>query len=172
MPILDNAQGELLSVGRKTRVIPTALRRALKNRDKGCRFPGCPATRWVDGHHIEHWADGGETSLDNLVLLCRFHHRMLHEGGFDIQVCNDGARRFIRPDGSVLPESYPPVLSDTSIEALNRELGLEIDKATCQSKWLGESMDYSSAVGELLEAAERHAAKTKDVAAETSPCTG
>lgn len=97
--ILENAEGEPLNVGRKTRVIPPALRRALKRRDGGCRFPGCTHTRFVDGHHILHWADGGETRLDNLVSLCRQHHRLLHEGGY--RVIKDGAVfRFFRADGS------------------------------------------------------------------------
>lgn len=96
--ILETAEGEPLDVGRKTRVIPPALRRALKRRDGGCRFPGCTHTRFVDGHHIEHWADGGTTCLSNLVSLCRFHHRLIHEGGY--YVVKDGsAFRFFRGDG-------------------------------------------------------------------------
>ncbi len=79
--ITEDDQGEPLNVGRKTRTIPPALRRALKSRDQGCVFPGCTHKRYVDGHHIEHWADGGETKLSNLVSLCRFHHRAVHEGG-------------------------------------------------------------------------------------------
>jgi len=96
--VLENAEGEPLDVGRKTRVIPPALRRALKRRDGGCRFPGCTHTRFVDGHHIEHWADGGETRLDNLVSLCRQHHRLLHEGGYGI-VKDGPVFRFFRADG-------------------------------------------------------------------------
>jgi hypothetical protein len=68
----------------------------------GCRFPGCSATRFVDAHHIHHWADGGETRLDNLVLLCRRHHRLLHEGGYSIDSRPTGEIRFSRPDGRVL----------------------------------------------------------------------
>ena len=78
--IVEDERGEPLDVGRKTRAIPPALRRALASRDKGCRFPGCTHTRYVDGHHVKHWADGGETRLSNLVTLCRFHHRAVHEG--------------------------------------------------------------------------------------------
>lgn len=92
-------EGEVLSVGRKTRVIPTSMRRALRARDRGCRFPGCTATRFVDQHHIQHWAHGGETALSNLVQLCRRHHRACHE--HDISIALDGsAARFIRKDGS------------------------------------------------------------------------
>ncbi|MEJ1966585.1 MAG: HNH endonuclease signature motif containing protein, partial [Gammaproteobacteria bacterium] len=61
----------------------------------GCRFPGCTNRHYVDGHHIKHWANGGETRLSNLVLLCRFHHRQVHEGGVDVQVLDDGALRFV-----------------------------------------------------------------------------
>ena len=96
------SDGEPLDVGRKTRVISPALRRALKRRDRGCRFPNCTSTRFVDGHHITHWADGGATRLDNLVLLCRHHHRLLHEGMY--YVVKDGAHLiFCRGDGEVIP---------------------------------------------------------------------
>ena len=78
--IIENEQGEPLTVGRKTRTIPPAIRMALNSRDKGCPFPGCSFTRYVDGHHVKHWAHGGETSFSNLVTLCRFHHRLVHEG--------------------------------------------------------------------------------------------
>ena len=76
------AGGEVLDVGRRTRTVPSAMRRALLSRDHGqCQFPGCES-RHCDAHHVEHWADGGETRLQNLVLACRFHHRALHEEGF------------------------------------------------------------------------------------------
>jgi hypothetical protein len=74
--------GEPIAAGRKTRTVRAALRRALRARDRGCRFPGCENHLFVDAHHIEHWARGGATELDNLVLLCRRHHRLLHEGGY------------------------------------------------------------------------------------------
>jgi hypothetical protein len=83
--IVENEKGEPLSIGRKTRVIPPPMRRALKTRDKNCRFPGCTHQHFIDGHHIRHWADGGETSLDNLVQLCRFHHRLVHEGSLIVK---------------------------------------------------------------------------------------
>jgi HNH endonuclease len=78
--MIENENDEPLSVGRKTRVIPPAMRRALKSRDEGCRFPGCTFHTYVDAHHVEHWADGGETKLSNLITLCRAHHRMVHKG--------------------------------------------------------------------------------------------
>ena len=83
--ILENGRGEVLNVGRKTRVIPSAIQRALKARDQTCRYPGCSQTRYVDGHHIEHWSEGGETKLDNLILLCRRYHRLVHEFGYRVK---------------------------------------------------------------------------------------
>ncbi len=93
--ILENGQGEVLNVGRKTRIIPSAIRRALKARDTTCQYPGCSHTRYVDGHHIVHWSEGGETKLDNLVLLCRRHHRLVHEYGFRV-VKSDLAFHFLK----------------------------------------------------------------------------
>ena len=89
--VLEDGAGNVLDVGRKTRSIPPAIRRALKIRDGGCRYPGCCESRWVDGHHIQHWCDGGKTSLDNLVLLCRYHHRLLHQSLFSIEVVSHNA---------------------------------------------------------------------------------
>ena len=78
----EDKAGNVLNIGRKSRIIPPAMARALAIRDNGCQFPGCCETRYTEGHHIKHWADGGETKLDNLVTLCRYHHRELHKGSF------------------------------------------------------------------------------------------
>ena len=96
--VLENGQGEVLNVGRKTRVIPTAIRRALRARDRSCQYPGCSQSRYVDGHHIVHWADGGETKLDNLVLICRRHHTLVHEFGYRIIKTATGFE-FVNPSG-------------------------------------------------------------------------
>jgi len=105
--LIVDAASEPLDVGRTTKVVSTALRRAVIARDGGCRFPGCERPPgWCDAHHVRHWADGGETALANLVLLCRPHHRLVHRGfGVEMQ---DGRPRFSRPDGSALPERRPP----------------------------------------------------------------
>jgi hypothetical protein len=103
--IVEGDDGEPLSVGRRTRAIPPAVKRALASRDGGCRFPSCNRTRFTEGHHIEHWADGGETKLTNLITLCRFHHRLLHEGGFGLRVTDDGLFVFSRPDGTRIAEA-------------------------------------------------------------------
>jgi hypothetical protein len=68
--IVEDDDGEPLNVGRKTRSIAPALQRALKARDGGCRFPGCGRTAYTEGHHVKHWAEGGETKLGNLVTVC------------------------------------------------------------------------------------------------------
>ncbi|MEQ1913251.1 MAG: DUF222 domain-containing protein, partial [Vicinamibacterales bacterium] len=102
-----DASGTVLDVGRKTRTIPPAIRRALFGRDTRCRFPGCSSRR-CDAHHLVHWFDGGATRLENLVLLCRRHHRAAHERGFTISQHPDGALAFHRPDGR--PLDVAPVL--------------------------------------------------------------
>ena len=98
------ADGAVLDGGRKTRTVPSSIRRALQARDRSCRFPGCTACR-CDAHHVEHWVDGGPTSLENLVLLCRRHHRAVHEGGFEVVHRNDGTTTFLRPNGAVLEQA-------------------------------------------------------------------
>lgn len=101
--VVEDDDGRPLDVGRKRRTVSTSLKRALWSRDRHCSFPGCCNVRYVDAHHIHHWADGGETSLENLTLLCSHHHRLLHEGGFGIRRADDGAIFFHRADGRVIP---------------------------------------------------------------------
>lgn len=97
-----------VELGRKTRTISPALRRALNTRDRTCRFPGCTQRRFLDAHHIQHWAQGGRTDLDNLVHLCRHHHRLLHEGGFRMRRSRGNVFVFRRPDGRRMPDCPPP----------------------------------------------------------------
>jgi len=99
----EDESGEPLNIGRKTRTVPTAIKRALIARDKSCAFPGCHHTRFVDAHHIEHWSAGGDTSLDNLMLLCSRHHKLVHEGGFTLQRDYQNRWFFKRPDGRAIP---------------------------------------------------------------------
>src|SRR5438445_147790 len=90
--------GRVTAIGARTRTIPPALRRALQHRDHGCRYPGCGRS-FGQGHHIRHWANGGPTTLSNLTLLCRRHHRAVHEEGYQVERRHDGALRFRHPDG-------------------------------------------------------------------------
>jgi hypothetical protein len=132
--------GSVLDVGRRTRTIPPALRRALEVRDGGCRFPGC-GLRFTEGHHIVHWGDGGETRLSNLVLLCRFHHRAVHEEGFRVRMERDGRTvRFFDPLGWPLPDMAPPPKRPagdlvTELVQANRARGADPDGDTQCAKW-------------------------------------
>ncbi|HLF11199.1 MAG TPA: HNH endonuclease signature motif containing protein, partial [Gammaproteobacteria bacterium] len=101
--VTEDERGAPLNVGRKQRNVPTAIRRALWSRDRGCTFPGCQNTRFVDAHHIRHWAEGGETSVENTTLLCTHHHTLLHEGRYRLRRDQDGELYFQRADGRVIP---------------------------------------------------------------------
>ena len=126
---------------------PPAMRRALLIRDRGCRFPGCASTRRLHGHHVRHWARGGDTSLDNLILLCPFHHRLVHEGGFDVHRLDDGAYRFVSPQGwTVRPPRTPGGSSPEDIVRQNEARGVVIDGRTATARWDGQPVDYDQAV--------------------------
>ena len=181
--MLEGDDGELLSVGRKTRSIPPALARALKARDGGCRFPGCTHTRFTEGHHVKHWADGGETRLGNLVTLCGFHHHLVHEGGFGVDVLDDGAEReafvFTRPDGTRIEANGRNCFRGNNLAngsgagdrrtpalfALNRAAGVPIDWRTARCGWLGERIDYSLAIEALIQRRDRARAANRATSA-------
>ena len=120
----------MLDIGRKSRQIPPALRRALEIRDGGCRWPGC-GLRFIDGHHIESWALGGHTRLSNLISLCRTHHRAVHEEGFKVKLNADGTARFWDRTGWPLPDRPPPCRAGpNALERLiaeNRKHGIDPD---------------------------------------------
>ena len=145
-------EGRLVEVGARTRTIPPALRRALHHRDRSCRFPGC-RVRIGQGHHVRHWANGGLTTLANLVLLCRRHHRAVHEEGYQVTSELDGTLRFRRPDGRPLPE-VPPNASvpDEPVVALRQchdAQGLRFHGRTGCPGWLGERLDVGWAIDVL-----------------------
>jgi hypothetical protein len=127
--VTEDERGKPLDVGRKQRLVSTPLRRALWARDRHCTFPGCHRTRFVHAHHVDHWAEGGDTSVDNLILLCGFHHRLLHEGGYRIRRDYAGERYFVRADGRAIPrcgyrvDDYTDddVTDNPSTEGLRRE---------------------------------------------------
>jgi len=148
----EDEDGSALDVGRRTRSIPPAIRRALQRRDHGCRFPGCTAHKYVDAHHIMHWADGGETKMDNLVLLCRHHHRLVHEGGFAVRMTAHGPA-FADPTGRAIPP-VPETRFRGNVFTLklqNRRAGVGIDPDTTIPLWEGERMDDQMAVEGLLQ---------------------
>ena len=110
--VLENERGEVLNIGRRSRIVPWHIAHALRLRDGGCRFPGCNQHRWTDAHHIHHWADGGETSLENLVTLCRYHHRELHRGEYRIERSAGGELIFMEAQQRVIPPAIHPQFGD------------------------------------------------------------
>jgi hypothetical protein len=140
--------GRPLDVGRKTRTIPPALRRALHSRDRGCQFPGCTQRRYVDAHHIQHWAHGGETKLSNLLLLCRHHHRLLHKGGYTVERRGVQGVTFRRPDGRAVRLTPKPQRGDR--HTLTHRNAPSIDAHTCVPRSAGDRLDYDIAIECLL----------------------
>jgi hypothetical protein len=149
--IVEDATGEPLDVGRKTRTIPPGIRRALQARDKGCRFPGCTFKRYVDGHHVKHWVNGGETKLSNLVTLCRFHHRLVHEGQVEIQTLDDGAFRFLKPSGESFDSPAPSSGDWAAVVATHESADIRISPSTAVTQWTGEALDLGIAIEALMQ---------------------
>ena len=144
--------GHVVEIGARTRTIPPALRRALHHRDRGCRFPGC-GLPFGQGHHLRHWAHGGPTTLSNLALLCRRHHRAVHEEGYTVDRGPEGTLRFRRPDGRLLPDvpgaSAVPRDPVHALKEANTAHGLNLHARTIASSWLGERFDVGWAIDVL-----------------------
>jgi hypothetical protein len=179
--VQEDEVGNVLDIGRKTRVIPPAMARALAIRDSGCcQFPGCCESRYTEGHHIKHWSDGGETKLDNLVTLCRYHHRELHKGLFFLSLKpastntkDDKPMRFVerlcfskvdryfdspfnRSEDFVIaanPAKFSCACCDFS--EVEKNLPSGIDEKTAVTKWDDEAMDLGMAVDGLLSAGKK-----------------
>ena len=154
--VAHDAAGRVTLASQRTRRISSTLRRAMRNRDDGCRFPGC-TNRLTDAHHVVAWAHGGATTLQNLCSLCRRHHRLVHEHGYRIETAADGELRFVRRDGTPVPlaDERRVALAPTrdAVPALrdaNAERGLAIDASTAFPRWDGEPVDYALAVDALL----------------------
>jgi 5-methylcytosine-specific restriction endonuclease McrA len=144
--------GRVVEVDARTRTIPPALRQALHHRDRTCRFPGC-GVRVGQGHHIRHWAQGGPTTLSNLALLCRRHHRAVHEEGYQVDRQADGELRFRSPNGQLLLEVPPaPEVRGHAVQVLRARHdadGLRLHADTATSGWLGEPLDVGYAIDVL-----------------------
>jgi len=160
--------GRTVEVGARTRTIPPALRRALHHRDRGCRFPGC-GLPFGQGHHVRHWAQGGPTTLANLALLCRRHHRSVHEEGYRVDRTPDGVLEFRRPDGRLLPEVPPPAAVPADpVQALRAQhdaQGLRLHARTACPTWLGERLDVGWAI-DVLHPLATHEARARGVQVE------
>ena len=149
--------GSMLNVGRRTRTIPPHIRRALEERDRGCRFPGCGCT-FTEAHHVKHWADGGETSLRNTLLLCRRHHRAVHEGRVKVSVNSDGTVLFFTPKGRMLVDApsrpEPTKRRPSPVPAVHRRAPAQGNGITLSN---GAALYHDSEVPWKIEAAAREA---------------
>jgi hypothetical protein len=121
VPLGLSEDGSVLDAGRKRRSVPPALRRAVRIRDETCTFPGCEHRRFIEGHHIRHWAHGGETSKDNITQLCKWHHRLLHEGGYSVERLRDGRLVFrdchgVRVASPALPRGHAGQLEELATD--------------------------------------------------------
>ncbi len=157
--VLENDKGQVLNIGRRARIIPASIKRALDLRDQTCRVPGCCNTRYLDAHHIQHWADGGETSLDNLMNMCRHHHRQLHQGVFNIHVEKASAYEeahmmFSTPSGKHIKASFFPQFSQksaTTAEQALRDAAPSVNSNTAVTQWAGENCEYPVAMDVLVQ---------------------
>jgi len=148
--------GQVLDVGRRTRAIPSAIRRAMLMRDHHCRFPGCTNRSFLHGHHVIHWLHGGRTALTNLVTLCSFHHRQVHEGGFEISLTKDMQVKVWTPAGHPLPATPTltpdPFTADWLTGQWDHRDGSPptADGPVPPPLWDGEPVDYEACVDALL----------------------
>jgi hypothetical protein len=154
--VASDPAGNVLDVGRRTRAIPTAIRRALLSRDRHCRFPGCANQSFLHGHHVHHWLHGGRTALENLLTLCSFHHRQVHEGGFRVSLAANAEVEVWTPEGRRLPAvprlAPDPGTIDWLDGAWDPRDGARpiIDGPLPLPIWDGEPPDYEAAVDALI----------------------
>jgi hypothetical protein len=141
--------GSVLDVGRRSRTVPAPIRRALVARDPHCRFPGC-ASRHCDAHHLVHWADGGDTSIANLLLLCRRHHRAVHEGHILVVRQPDDGAAFVHPDGRPIP--FGPELPATPHGRADH--AASEDAAEAPPTWDGTRFDLDWILGMVYRPAQ------------------
>ncbi|MFW6051078.1 MAG: DUF222 domain-containing protein [Myxococcota bacterium] len=155
VPHLEDEAGRTLDVGRKTRSIPPSIRRALRQRQPTCAFPGCGHTRFLDAHHLTHWIDGGETKISNLVHLCRLHHRLIHEDGFTLTLDDQGRPLFRTPAGRpILPTPPRPRFrgnaTDDKLDDIGRRAHIPIDPWVRYPEWQGDRPDYNWCVASVV----------------------
>ena len=154
--VLEDDDGKVLNIGRKSRTIPRAIAHALNIRDGGCRYPGCTQHFWTDAHHVRHWAAGGETKLENLITLCRFHHTQLHKEVYEIQV-QDQDFVFINQDKEEILRSihpqFPVAEADDRVQSMLKDQAhIGIDASTAETKWRGDEMDIQMALHVAFDA--------------------
>ncbi len=156
--LLRDRGSNRLYLGRSRRLASPAQIAALAVRDGGCRFPGCTQRRHLQAHHVRHWFHGGRTDLDNLLLLCGFHHRLIHDQGYWVR--SDGETWiFHRPDGTPVPISETPLTGSTeSLIEINTRAELRITRESRTPTWAGERLDPEPILDRLLPTAAQAAA--------------
>lgn len=149
--LVTDADGQTLAAGRKSRTVPAPKRRALTARaEHRCQFPGCTHRHYLDAHHIEHWAHGGETELDNLVLLCRRHHVFVHELGWKVELSKEGARSFLAPNGRRL-EASPESSAEDLTELVDAAERPELDALGLRPLGPGGPVDYVYIIDVMMQ---------------------
>lgn len=161
LEVVVDENGMPIAMGRRRRSVSKALRKALILRDRTCRFPGCNRRGFVEAHHLRHWARGGETTLENLCLLCRHHHSFVHDNDLTIASQEDGSYLFVRPSGEAIPRG--PTLPDVGpdpvrqVEALVAERGVRVDALTAVPKFDRDvKPDYAWCVEAVLDRTPGH----------------
>ncbi|HEX2300577.1 MAG TPA: DUF222 domain-containing protein [Pseudonocardiaceae bacterium] len=157
--LLNDRTGNRMYLGRSRRLATPAQIAALTVRDgDGCQFPGCSHTRHLHAHHVQHWLHGGRTDVDNLVLVCSFHHRLVHDRGYGIRWLS-GRWEFRRPDGSPLPAVVVPLTGNTeSLIEMHARAGLRIGRDTLTPEWYGDRLDPEPILDALFPRRVRTAA--------------
>ncbi len=148
--LLNDRTGNRMYLGRARRLATPGQIAALTVRDgEGCQFPGCTRTRHLHAHHVQHWLHGGRTDVDNLVLICSFHHTVIHDHRYRIHRA-PGRWEFLRPDGTPIPA--PVVLSGNAegLVEMNTRARLRIDRHTLTPHWYGERLDPDPILDALL----------------------
>jgi hypothetical protein len=148
--ILQGANGEPVAATKRTRTIPRWVRRAVHARDKGCRFPGCDEKVFIDAHHVRHWSRGGPTIPTNVLELCWFHHRLVHEGGWTVRFLEDDEVIAITPGGNVISSKVePPAKVGSTLAAHNRASGVAVDEQAITPSWWHDPLHLGDVVGGL-----------------------
>jgi hypothetical protein len=148
--LLNDRTGNRMYLGRARRLASPAQIAALTVRDgHGCQFPGCTHTRHLQAHHVQHWLHGGRTDVDNLILICSFHHQVIHDHGYRIQR-QPGRWEFLRPDGTPIPAPVALSGNAESLIEMNTRARLRIDRGTLTPDWYGERLDPEPILDALL----------------------
>lgn len=148
--MIRRADGSVLGASDKTRTISRRLRRLVHARDRGCRFPGCGARRFVDVHHVRHRAHGGTNALDNLIELCWFHHRLVHEDGWRLRLDDAGEVVVTNPTGNVIPAMRARCGAAVAILDRNARAGLTIEPTAITPRWYGDPLDLDHVTTALV----------------------